>query len=79
MQYIAPNFDRITFDEQLMMGQACIRRMAITVSTIVTLVAFGMETDDILMAYPSLEAEDIQQALQYAAWLASKRVYPYKN
>ncbi len=79
MQDIAPNFDRITFDDQLIMGQACIRRMAITVSMIVTLVAFGMETEDILQAYPSLEAEDIQQALQYAAWLASKRVYPYKN
>ncbi len=79
MQYIAPNFDRITFDEQLMMGQACIRRMAITVSLIVSLVAYGMETEDILKAYPSLEEEDIQQALQYAAWLASKRVYPYKN
>ncbi len=79
MQSIAPNFDRITFDEQLMIGQACIRRMAITVSMIVTLVAFGVATEDILMAYPCLEAEDIQQALQYAAWLASKRVYPYKN
>ncbi len=79
MQYIAPNFDRITFDEQLLMGKACIRRMAITVSLIVSLVAFGMETEDILKAYPSLEVEDIQQALQYAAWLASKRVYPYRN
>ncbi len=79
MQYIAPNFDRITFDEQLMIGQACIRRMAITVSLIVSLVAFGIETEDILKAYPVLEAEDIQQALQYAAWLASKRIYPYKN
>ncbi len=79
MQYIAPNFDRITFDEQLLMGKACIRRMAITVSLIVSLVAYGVETEDILKAYPSLEEEDIQQALQYAAWLASKRVYPYKN
>ncbi len=79
MQYVAPNFDRITFDEQLLMGKACIRRMAITVSLIVTLVAFGMENEDILKAYPCLEMEDIQQALQYAAWLASKRVYPYKN
>ncbi len=79
MQYVAPNFDRITFDEQLLMGKACIRRMAITVSLIVSLVAFGMENEDILKAYPSLEMEDIQQALQYAAWLASKRVYPYKN
>ncbi len=79
MQSIAPNFDRITFDEQVMTGKACIRRMAITVSLIVSLISFGMETEDILLAYPSLEAEDIQQALQYAAWLASKCVYPYKN
>ncbi len=79
MQYIAPNFDRITFDEQLMIGQACIRRMAITVSMIVSLVAYGVVVEDILKAYPSLEMEDIQQALQYAAWLAGKRAYPYRN
>jgi uncharacterized protein (DUF433 family) len=69
-------FDRITFDPHMMAGQACIRGMRIPVSLIVNLVANGMQTAEILEEYPDLEAEDIKQALEYAAWLASERVYP---
>ncbi len=57
-------------------GRACIRGMRITVSLIVNLVANGMSTDEIIEAYPYLEPEDIQQALQYAAWLTEENVYP---
>jgi uncharacterized protein (DUF433 family) len=34
-----------------------------------------MSIDEILAANPYLEAEDIQQALNYAAWLADESVY----
>lgn len=60
-------FDRITFDPAMMGGRACIRGMRITVSLVVNLVANGMSNEEILEAYPYLEVEDIQQALQYAA------------
>jgi uncharacterized protein (DUF433 family) len=63
-------FDRITFDPNVMSGRACIRGIGITVSLIVNLVANGMSAGEIIEAYPYLEAEDIYQALQYAAWLA---------
>jgi uncharacterized protein (DUF433 family) len=69
-------FDRITFDPQIMGGRACIRGMRITISLIVNLVANGMTTDQILREYPDLEAEDIKQALQYAASLASEEIHP---
>jgi uncharacterized protein (DUF433 family) len=69
------DFDRITFNPNIMGGQACIRGMRVTVSLIVNLVANGMATDEILEAYPYLEAEDIKQALCYAAWLAEEKVY----
>ena len=68
-------FDRITFDPRIMAGQACIRGMRITVSLIVNLVAHGRQAAEILAEYPDLEPEDIQQALEYAAWLARERVY----
>lgn len=68
-------FDRITFDPQVMGGRACIRGMRITVSLIVNLVANGMTPEEILKAYPYLEAEDIKQALEYAAWLTEEKVY----
>ena len=69
-------FDRITFNPDIMGGKACIRGIRITVSLIVNLVANGMTTEEILREYPDLEPEDIRQALQYAAALASEEVHP---
>ena len=70
-----PEFDRITFDPQVLGGRACIRGMRITVSLILNLIANEMSEEDILQAYPYLEPEDIRQALRYAAWLAEESVY----
>ena len=69
------NFDRITFDPNVMNGRACIRGMRITVSLLLNLVANGMSHQEILEDYPYLEPEDLTQALQYAAWLAEDSVY----
>jgi len=63
-------FDRITFDPNILGGQACIRGMRISVSLIVNLIANGMSFADIVAEYPDLTADDIRQALQYAAWTA---------
>lgn len=69
------HFDRITFTPGMMGGRACIRGMRITVALILNLVANGMSSAEILDAYPYVEEEDIQQALQYTAWLAEDSVY----
>ena len=66
-------FDRITFDAQIMGGRACIRGMRIPVSVIVGQIAHGATFEEILQGYPDLEKEDIQQAVEYAAWLTRKR------
>lgn len=66
--------DRITFDPAVMGGRACIRGMRVTVALIVNLVANGASLDEVLAAYPYLEAEDVRQSLAYAAWLADERV-----
>jgi uncharacterized protein (DUF433 family) len=68
-------FDRITFDPRIMAGQACIRGMRIPVSLIVNLVAHGKQASEIIDEYPDLEPADIQQALEYASWLARDQVY----
>lgn len=62
------NLARITFDTNVMGGKPCIRGMRVTVGMIVGLVASGYSNADILKAYPYLEAEDIREALSYAAW-----------
>ncbi len=69
--------DRITFSQDIMGGQACIRGMRIPVSLVLNLVANGMSTAEIITEYPDLEPEDIQQSLKYAAWLANERIYGF--
>jgi uncharacterized protein (DUF433 family) len=56
---------RITRDPEVMGGRACIRGLRVTVGAVVGLVASGYSTEQILKAYPYLEAEDIQEALAY--------------
>ena len=67
-------FDRITCDPNIMGGRACIRGMRVTVSLILNLVSNGMTAEEIVKEYPYLEAEDIRQSLQYAAWLADETI-----
>jgi uncharacterized protein (DUF433 family) len=64
--------DRIVFDTGRMGGKPCIRGMRVTVGTIVGLIATGHSREDVLKHYPYLEAEDIDQALAYAAWRADE-------
>jgi len=59
--------DRITFNDEIMGGKACIRGLRITVSVILKLLAGGMTREQILADYPYLEPADIEQAIQYAA------------
>ena len=69
------SFDRITFDPNILGGKACIRGIRISVSLVVNLIANGMTAEEILDEYPDLEAEDIQQALCYAAWATEEIVH----
>jgi len=68
-------FERITFNPDIMGGRACIRGMRIPVSVIVGQIAYGATFEEILAGYPDLENEDIQQAIEYAAWLTREEVY----
>lgn len=67
--------DRITFDRTIMGGRACIRGMRIPVSVIVAQIAHGATFDEILEGYPDLTRDDVQQALEYAAWLTREEIH----
>ena len=69
-------FDRITHDPRQMGGKPCIRGMRVTVGMIVGLLAAKRSRDEILAAYPYLEAADIDQSLAYAAWRLEERELP---
>jgi uncharacterized protein (DUF433 family) len=69
-------FKRITLSTEQMGGVPCIRGLRIPVATVVGMAADGMSTDEILAAYPDLEAEDVREALRYAAQAVSERELP---
>lgn len=72
-------FARITVDAKQMDGLPCIRGLRIPVTTVVGMVADGMSDDEILRDYPDLEAEDIREALHYAAEAVSERELPLQT
>ena len=57
-------------------GKPCIRGLRVTVGTIVGLVAVGHSDVEILRLYPHLVAEDIREALSYAAWRVEELEVP---
>lgn len=62
------SLSRITMDPGVMGGKACIRGLRVTVGMILGLLATGRTRDEILQAYPYLEAGDLDEALEYAMW-----------
>lgn len=70
------NFARITVNSGQMGGVPCIRGLRIPVAAVVEMVAESMSDEEILAAYPDLEAEDIREALRYAAVAVRERELP---
>jgi uncharacterized protein (DUF433 family) len=59
------SFPGVTIDPQQRGGAPCIRGRRIPVITVVNMVEAGISRDTILEWYPSLEAEDIDEALRF--------------
>jgi uncharacterized protein (DUF433 family) len=64
---MADLLDRITINPNQCGGRPCIRGMRIRVTDVLDLMAGGQSPNEILAAYPYLEADDIAACLQYAA------------
>ncbi len=71
-----PALTRITHDPAVMGGKPCIRGLRVTVGTVVGLMAAGRSQAEILQFYPYLTAEDIREALVYAAWRVEELEVP---
>ena len=71
-------FERISVDHRIMGGVPCISGTRIPVATVVSMVAEGMSTESILEDFPQLAAEDVQEALRYAAAAVRERELPLR-
>ena len=71
-------FERITTDPDLLGGVPCIRGLRVPVATVVGMVADGMSVEEILADFPYLEADDVAEALRYAAEAVRERELPLR-
>ena len=60
-------FDRITSDPAILSGKPIIKGTRISVALVLEWIASGATREDILRKHPHLTAEDVEQALAYAA------------
>jgi len=72
-------FQRITVDPEICGGKPTIRGLRFPVSRLLGLLAAGESRESILKAYPYLEPEDIQEALDYAALMADEQVVEFAS
>jgi len=70
-------FQRITINPEVCGGKPSIRGLRFPVSRLLGLLASGETQESILKSYPYLELEDIQEALNYAAFLADEQVVEF--
>ena len=63
----------IVLDPDIMGGKPCIRGTRVTVGLVVGMLSKGHDRQEILTLYPYLRSEDIDAALEYAAWRAEEQ------
>jgi uncharacterized protein (DUF433 family) len=70
-------FTRITTRPDVCTGKPCIRDLRFPVSRLLGLLASGQCHEEILRAYPYLEAADIDEVVRFAACLAEGEVIEF--
>lgn len=60
-------FDRIVSNPAILNGKPCIKGTRISVEFILELVAGGASAAEIVRKYPQVSAQDVEEAVRYAA------------
>jgi uncharacterized protein (DUF433 family) len=66
-------FSRITVNPAVCLGQPTVRGTRLTASTIIKLLGVGKTIEEMQRLYPELEADDVRQVADYAAWMLSEQ------
>ena len=66
--------ERISVNPARMNGQPSIRDLRLTVRRVLEILAIYPDRDELYREYPELEAEDIRQALEFAAASMSDQI-----
>lgn len=65
---------RITTDQAICHGKACVKGTRIMASVVLDNLAAGQSPEEIIQLYPTLDREDVTAVMAYAAELARERV-----
>lgn len=76
MTDVFPQFDRITFDPEVLGGVPVIRGSRISVRRVLELLAINPSWPELKVDYPALADEDIKQALSFAAAQLATEIIP---
>lgn len=66
--------EHITVDSEVCHGKPCVKGTRVMVSVILDNLAAGQPAEEIAESYPSVDREDVQAAISYAAELAHERI-----
>lgn len=66
--------ERIVSDIKICGGEPCIRGTRIPVRVVLSHLAAGESTEEIIRNFPTLTAADIRACLEYASYLAKEHV-----
>ena len=72
-------FERIVIDHEVMGGVPCIRGTRVPVTRLLKMVAAGMTAEQIRGDFPQITAEDVHEALLYAAAAVAERELPLRR
>ena len=72
-------FERISIDQNVCHGQACIKGTRIPVHQIIAMLANGDSLESLQTAYPTITGEDVSACLAYAAFLAEEQIAPIEE
>jgi len=72
-------FERISIDQNVCHGQACIKGTRIPVHQIIGMLANGDSVESLLTTYPTITGEDVSACLAYAAFLAEEQIAPIEE
>lgn len=71
------NLERISVNPARMNGQPSIRDLRLTVRRVLEILALYPDREELHREYPELEAEDIRQALEFAAASLSDQIVEF--
>jgi uncharacterized protein (DUF433 family) len=72
------SFERIAVNHEIMGGVPCIRGTRVPVTRVLKMVAAGMSIERIRADFPQITAEDVREALLYAAAAVAERELPLR-